>query len=209
MSEASGGRGGGKRAQVQKPPPSLLQKPRPGPPPCPLPPCRTPWGRRGQTGADSVPSSAAPADNNTARLNTQPHTNSTRADTHTEGHLGGGGSRLFFFLSFFFFFFLFTLQKERASSVELMKELTNITKILQLVKISSTLSFYEQGGDPGCRGRRESERCQLGLRNSLIFFFPSPPKLNDILLLKYCLLGFTDPLRAASPPFFPDWGREP
>lgn len=107
---------------------------------------------------------------------THNRTQTAHARTHTQRDILVVVVGFFFFLSFFVFFFLFTLQKERASSVELMKELTNITKILQLVKISSTLSFYEQGGDPGCRGRRESERCQLGLRNSLIFFFPFPTK---------------------------------
>lgn len=53
----------------------------------------------------------------------------------------------------------------------------------------------------------ETERGQLGLWNSLIFFFPSPPKLNDILLFKYCFLGFTDPLRASLSPLLPRLGE--
>lgn len=90
-----------------------------------------------------------------------------------------------------------------------MKELTNITKILQFVNISSTLSaFTNRGGDPGWLGRvQERKRCQLGLWNSLPFFFLPPPKLHDILLFKYCFLGLTDPLRASQSPVLPRLGE--
>ena len=51
-------------------------------------------------------------------------------------------------------FFLFPIHITKGKGqglVELMKELTNITKILQFVNISSTLSaFMNWGGDPGC-----------------------------------------------------------
>ena len=54
-------------------------------------------------------------------------------------------------------FFLFPIHITKGKGqglVELMKELTNITKILQFVNISSTLSaFMNRGGDPGCVGR--------------------------------------------------------
>lgn len=42
----------------------------------------------------------------------------------------------------------------------------------------------------------------MSARSMELFDFcppPSPSKLNDSLLLKYCFLGFTDPLRASSP----------
>lgn len=56
---------------------------------------------------------------------------------------------------FVFFFFSYSHYKGKGQGlVELMKEQTNITKILQFVNISSTLSaFMNRGGDPGCVGR--------------------------------------------------------
>lgn len=39
------------------------------------------------------------------------------------------------------------------------------------------------------------------------FFFPSPPKVNDILLFKHCFLGFIDPLRASLSPLLPGLGE--
>lgn len=112
---------------------------------------------------------------------------------------------------FFVFFFSYShYKREGQGPVELTKELTNITKILQFVNISSTLSaFINRGGDPGFVGRvGESERCQLGLWNRFFCLFPSPPKLNDNLLLKYCFLGFTHPLRVSQSPFLPRlWGE--
>lgn len=57
-------------------------------------------------------------------------------------------------------------------------------------------------------GEGERKRGQLGLWNSLIFyFFPSPPKVNDILLFKHCFLGFIDPLRASLSPLLPGLGE--
>lgn len=110
------------------------------------------------------------------------------------------------FFCFFVFFFSYSHYKRKGQGpVELTKGLTNITKILQFVNISSTLSaFMNRGGNPSCAGRAgRSERCRLGLWNRFFFFFPSPSKLNDILLLKYCFLGFRDPLRASQSPFLP------
>lgn len=105
-------------------------------------------------------------------------------------------------LAFFFvFFFLFTLQKERVRSCRTDKELTTITKILQFVNISSTLAavMNRRRRRPG--GRDESrEGCQLGLWKSCFCFCPSPPKLSDISLSKYCFLGFKDPQGPARPP---------
>lgn len=114
-------------------------------------------------------------------------------------------------VGFFFFVFFFSYshdKREGQGPVELTKELTNITKILQFVNISSTLSaFMNRGGDPGFVGRvGESERCQLGLWNRFFCLFPSPPKLNDYLLLKHCFLGFTHPLRVSQSPFLPRLG---
>lgn len=58
------------------------------------------------------------------------------------------------FFVFFFFFPIHITKGKGQGVVELMKELTNITKILQFVNISSTLSaFMNRGGDPGCAGR--------------------------------------------------------
>ena len=69
-----------------------------------------------------------------------------------KGKFGGGGGE--FFCLFFFFFPIHITKGKGQGLVELMKELTNITKILQFVNISSTLSaFMNRGGDPGCVGR--------------------------------------------------------
>lgn len=56
---------------------------------------------------------------------------------------------------FFVFFFSYSHYKRKGKGpVELMQEPTNATKIVQFVKISSTLSaFMNRGGDPGCMGR--------------------------------------------------------
>lgn len=104
----------------------------------------------------------------------------TRARTRTKGYFGGGGGGGGFFLSFFFFSYSHYKRKGQGP-IELTKELTNITKILQFVNISSTLSaFMDRAGDPGCVGTvgAGSERCQLGLWNSLIFFFSFPTKVE-------------------------------
>lgn len=86
-----------------------------------------------------------------------------------------------FVYSFFVFFFpIHITKREGQGPVELTKELTNITKILQFVNISSTLSaFMNRGGEPGFAGRvGESERCQLGLWNRVFFFSPFPTKVE-------------------------------
>lgn len=99
-------------------------------------------------------------------------------------------------MSFFSFFPIHITKEKGKVLVELMKELTNITKILQFVVSAQPLSLQNRGGDPGCTGRggrgRGRGEGQLGLWNSLIFFL-SPPKVNDILLFKHCFLGFIDP----------------
>lgn len=83
----------------------------------------------------------------------------------------------FFFVVFLFFLFFFSYshyKRKGQGPVELTKGLTNITKILQFVNISSTLSaFMNGGGNPSCVGRvRGSERCRLGLWNRFFFSFP-------------------------------------
>lgn len=84
---------------------------------------------------------------------TTAHNKHTHAHACTKGHFGGGGGGEFFCL-FFFFFPIHITKGKGQGLVELMKELTNITKILQFVNISSTLSaFMNRGGDPGCAGR--------------------------------------------------------
>lgn len=84
---------------------------------------------------------------------TTAHNKHTHAHACTKGHFGGGGGGEFFCL-FFFFFPIHITKGKGQGLVELMKELTNITKILQFVNISSTLSaFMNRGGDPGCTGR--------------------------------------------------------
>lgn len=64
----------------------------------------------------------------------------------------------FVFFVFFLFLFLFCFfsyshyKREGQGPVELTKELTNITKILQFVNISSTLSaFMNRGGERALR----------------------------------------------------------
>lgn len=82
-------------------------------------------------------------------------------------------------------------KRKGQGSAELMKELTDTTKILQFVKISSTLSAFMNGGGrgPGWVGRAREWGGKLVLWNSLIFSLPSPPMLNDILLLKILFSG--------------------
>lgn len=82
---------------------------------------------------------------------TQPHTNSTHAHTDTKRYLfGGGGGR-----DIFVFFFSYSHYKKKGQGpAELTQELTNVTKIVQFLKISSTLSaFMNRGGGPACMGR--------------------------------------------------------
>ena len=76
---------------------------------------------------------------------------------HTHAHACTKGHLVVVVVNFFVFFFFFPIHITKGKGqglVELMKELTNITKILQFVNISSTLSaFMNRGGDPGCVGR--------------------------------------------------------
>lgn len=56
------------------------------------------------------------------------------------------------FLSFFFSYSHY--KRKGQGPAELTQELINITKIVQFLKISSTLSaFMNRGGDPACMGR--------------------------------------------------------
>lgn len=56
------------------------------------------------------------------------------------------------FLSFFFSYSHY--KKKGQGPAELTQELTNVTKIVQFLKISSTLSaFMNRGGGPACMGR--------------------------------------------------------
>lgn len=113
------------------------------------------------------------------------HTTAHKKHTHAHAH----GQRDILvvvvavadFFCLFFFFSYSHYKRKGQGPIELTKELTNITKILQFVNISSTLSaFMDRAGDPGCVGTvgAGSERCQLGLWNSLIFFFSFPTKVE-------------------------------
>lgn len=125
---------------------------------------------------------------------TTTHKKHTRAHTHTEGYFGGGGGGFFFFFVFFLSYSHYK-RKKGQGPVELTKELTNITKILQFVNISSTLSaFMNRAGDPGCVGRvGASERCQLRLWNSFFFFFSFPTEVARDLAVKILFSGVYRP----------------
>lgn len=173
--EASSGRRG-EQSQHRRLPFSILQKP-PILTLCPHFPARVPQGR---WGADRCSLSTIRCCNTRLQQycvteHTTTHKKHTRAHTHTEGYFGGGGGGFFFFFVFFLSYSHYK-RKKGQGPVELTKELTNITKILQFVNISSTLSaFMNRAGDPGCVGRvGASERCQLRLWNSFFFFFFLP-----------------------------------
>lgn len=97
-----------------------------------------------------VPPSAGPAD--ATHLTSHQQYARTCVCTHTTGHFSGGGRCFFVFL-----FFLCTLQKEGQAPVKLTKELTNITKILQFVRLAPPSQLLCKGEEGPAAGRGASE----------------------------------------------------
>lgn len=187
-----------------------------------LPGCAEPPGT-GESGQLLTTQCATP-DHNTAAWLTHSHTEHTHARAHRcKGCSVAVGGGLFFclFCCCVLFVCLFSYshyKRPGQGPVELTKELTNITKILQSVKMSSTHSAFmnEMGGTQaewggqGSEGLASSTSSAESLGCSVLFcfvfcFLPHPCEMRSCCY-KYCVLGFTDPLRASSP-LPPRWGR--
>lgn len=128
---------------------------------------QSPAGWVGQANAGLVPSKAATPHYKIPHDLTHNHTHRARARARTHTHKRIICYWFVMVVNFFVFFSLFTLQKERAGSCRTDKR-TNITKILQFVKISSALSVF-MNERTRLSGKGGGARSQLVLWNSLIF----------------------------------------
>lgn len=107
-------------------------------------------------------------------------------------------------------FFRYSHYKRKGQGpAELTQELTNVIKIVQFLKISSTLSaFMNRGGDRAAwKGPGNSTKCQRGLWNSLTFF-PFPTKAERHLAVKVRFSGIYRSPEGQPVPFLPRLGEE-